>query len=131
MQNSVATKQLRSFGLTVGSIFAVIGLLPAVIRGEEPRLWVLMLAGWLLIPALVVPRVLRPVYRVWMAIGHILGWINTRILLGVVFYGLFTPMGLAMRLIGKDPMRRQFEPEVDTYRVVRQPRLGAHMTHQF
>lgn len=131
MQNSVDTKQLRSFGLIVGGIFAVIGLWPALVRGEEPRLWVLLLAGLLLVPALAVPRVLQPIYRIWMAIGHILGWINTRIILGVIFYAIFTPVAQAMRLMGKDPMRRRFEPEVDTYRVMRQSRPRDHMIHQF
>jgi hypothetical protein len=66
-----------------------------------------------------------------MAIGEILGWINTRILLGLIFYGIFTPLGLLMRLRGQDPMRRTLTPEADTYRVVRQPRPSSHMQHQF
>jgi hypothetical protein len=66
-----------------------------------------------------------------MTLGEGLGWINTRVILGVVFYGLFTPVGLLMRLRGKDPMRRNWEPDTDTYRVTRQPRHGAHMIRQF
>jgi len=124
-------KQLRSFGLLVGGIFAVIGLWPAVFHQEDIRLWALVLAGVLAIPALALPKSLRPIYRVWMAVGHILGWINTRILLGVIFFGIVTPMGLVMRLAGKDPMRRKFENAADTYRFVRRSRPGSHMTHQF
>jgi hypothetical protein len=66
-----------------------------------------------------------------MTLGHVLGWINTKIILGVVFYGLFTPMGLVMRLLGNDPMRQRLEPEAASYRVVRQARPSAHMTRQF
>ena len=44
--------------------------------------------------ALVWPRSLTQVYRLWMTVGEVLGWINTRIILGVLFYLLFTPMGL-------------------------------------
>ncbi len=84
------TKQLRSFGLIVGGIFACIGVWPALWRGH-----------------------------------------NTRLILGVLFYGIFTPLGLCMRLRGQDPMRRTLAPEVDTYRVVRQPRPATHMRHQF
>jgi hypothetical protein len=131
MRKDVEPKQLRSFGLLVGGVFAVIGLWPAVWRGESVRLWALGLALLLIIPALVLPRSLRLAYRGWMALGLALGWINTRLILGVVFYGLFTPWGLGMRLVGKDPMRRGFEPNADTYRVVRQPRSGAHMHRQF
>lgn len=122
---------LRSFGLMVGGIFALIGVWPALWRGQPLRLWGLLVGGGLIGLGLVWPRSLAHVYRLWMAVGEVLGWINTRLLLGVLFYGLFTPMGLLMRLRGKDPMRRTLTPEVETYRVVRQPRPASHMRHQF
>lgn len=125
------TKQLRSFGGIVGGIFALIGVWPAVWRGQSPRLWSLLLGGVLIVLAVVWPRSLTQVYRLWMTAGEVLGWINTRIILGVLFYGLFTPMGLCMRLRGKDPMRRTLAPDADTYRVIRQPRPSTHMRHQF
>ncbi len=129
--NEVGIKQLRSFGLMVGGIFVLIGLWPALLRGEDPRLWVLIFAGFLMIPALLFPRILKPAYRIWMATGQILGWVNTRIILGVVFYGLFLPTGLVMRLFGKDSMRLKLEEDTDSYRVVRQSRPNSHMKHQF
>ena len=125
------TKQLRSFGLIVGGIFAVIGVWPALWRGQPLRPWSLILGGALIALALVWPRSLAQVYRLWMAVGEVLGWINTRLILGILFYGIFTPIGLFMRLRGQDPMRRTLTPEVDTYRVLRQPRPASHMQHQF
>jgi hypothetical protein len=94
MTRNTDAAQLRKFGLLVGGIFCAIGLWPAVIRGAGPRSWALIVGVLLLVPALLAPRVLAPVYRIWMTVGEALGWINTRILLGVVFYGLITPMGL-------------------------------------
>jgi hypothetical protein len=131
MQQDKELKQLRSFGLLVGGIFAVLGLWPAVVRGAEVRLWGIVVAVLLMVPALVHPRSLRLSYRLWMALGQGLGWLNTRIILGLVFYGLFTPIGWVMRLRGKDAMQRCFEPDATTYRVVRQPRPSSHMTRQF
>ena len=132
MKSKSDIKQLRSFGLMVGAIFAAMGLWPVLFRGDDPRLWALVLAGLLVIPALVLPRSLGSVYQGWMVVGNILGWINTRIILGVIFYGLFTPIGLIRRfLLAKDSMLRKFEPEADTYRVVRQPRPSSHMKRQF
>ena len=128
---SVRPKELRSFGLLVGGIFVFLGLLPTFLGGESPRLWLLILGGMFIGPGLVFPRSLALIYRVWMGMGHGLGWINTRILLGAVFYLLITPMGLVMRLIGKDAMCRKYDPGADTYRVVRQPRPSSHMLHQF
>jgi Saxitoxin biosynthesis operon protein SxtJ len=131
MQPDLTAKQLRSFGFLVGGIFAFIGLWPVVWRGAEARLWAGVLGTLLVISAFVSPTSLRVVYRGWMALGQALGWFNTRIILGVVFYLLVTPMGLLMRLAGKDPMRRRYAPEADTYRVVRQPRPSSHMMRQF
>ena len=131
MTNHTDAKQLRKFGLMVGGIFCAIGLWPAIIRSQNPRLWALAVGVLLLIPALIVPRSLGPVYRVWMLVGETLGWINTRILLGVVFYGLITPMGLIMHRFGNNAMRRAYEPGAESYRVVKRPRPAAHMTRQF
>jgi len=81
--------------------------------------------------ALVWPRSLTQIYRLWMTVGEILGWINTCLILSVLFYLVFTPLGLYMRLRGKDLMRRTLAPEAESYRVVRQPRPSSHMRHQF
>jgi hypothetical protein len=131
MQNEADTKQLRTFALLVGGIFAVIGWWPVLWRGEVLRLWAVLLSVGLIVPGIVGPRSLGSVYRGWMILGHVLGWINTQILLGVIFFGLITPMGLVRRLLGKDSMRRSFEPEVGTYRVVREPRPSTHLRRPF
>ena len=125
------TKHLRSFGLMVGGIFALLGVWPAVWRGQPLRLWSLLLGGILMTLALAWPRSLTQVYRLWMTLGEVLGWINTRLILSGLFYLVFTPLGLYMRLRGNDPMRRTWAPEAESYRVVRQPRSAAHMRHQF
>ena len=124
-------KQLRHFGLIVGGIFAVIGLWPVLFRAQALRLWALALAVALVVPALVLPRSLTYVHRGWMAAGEALGWINTRIILSVIFYALVTPMGILMRRFGRDPMQRRFEPDATTYRVPKSSRTAAHMTRQF
>jgi len=131
MDNKKETKELRTFGLIVGGIFLILGLWPALWRGEEPRLWALIPGILLVFLGISLPGSLKRAQQVWMVIGHVLGWINTRIILGIVFYGLITPMGLVMRLFGWDSMRRTLVPQADTYRVVRQPRPPSHMKRQF
>jgi hypothetical protein len=131
MQNEITTKQLRSFGFIVGGIFAVLGFWPVLFRGEDPRWWIVALAGCLMVPALVFPRSLFWVYKSWMAIGHVLGWINTRIILGAVFYLIVTPTGILRLWLGKDPMGRQLRPDLDSYRIVRKPRPTSHLTRQY
>jgi hypothetical protein len=103
-------KQFRAFGVTVGGIFALLGCWPVLWRGEAPRLWSLGLAGALLLPALLAPGSLKYPYRLWMRLGHLLGRVNTRVLLGVIFYGVFTPVAWVLRLRGNDPMQRRLDP---------------------
>ena len=107
------------------------GLWPLVVRGMGPRWWAVALGVGLVGPALAMPRVLAPAHHLWMGLAEVLAWINTRLLLGVVFFGIVTPMGVVMRLLGKDPMRRKSDPSAVTYRVGRCPRPATHMMRQF
>ena len=131
MPHEVTPKQLRSFGLLVGGIFAVIGLWPLIWRGEGLRWWAMIATAILVLPAVVYPMSLKLIYRGWMAVGEVLGWINTRIILSIIFYGVFTPVAIVMRMRGKDPMRRGWDPNLESYREVREPRPGTHMQRQF
>jgi hypothetical protein len=130
--NQTATRnELRHFGLLVGAVFTVIGLWPLVFRGEPLRLWAIGIGCLLIACGGALPFVLAPIHKGWMWVGHILGWINTRILLGIVFYALVTPIGLVCRLMGKDTMRQGSAQSSTTYRVLRSPRPHSHMKYQF
>src|SRR5262245_24728810 len=131
MPNDITNRQLRSFGFTVGGIFALTALWPLIVRAEDARWWAVMVAVCLLIPAVVFPNGLFWPYKGWMAVGHILGWINTRIILGFVFYLIVTPIGIIRRWLGKDSMGRKLRPDLDSYRVVRKARPGSHLTKQY
>lgn len=131
MEQSATRKELRQFGLLVGAVFTVIGLWPLVFRGEPLRLWAIGVGGLLIAFGGILPQLLRPIHKGWMWVGHILGWINTRILLSIVFYAMVTPIGLVFRLMGKDTMRRAFAESSTTYRVIRSPRPHSHMKYQF
>jgi len=124
-------RRLREFGLLVGGIFGLIGLWPLVWRHQSPRTWALALAVALVVPALVAPRILKPVHGAWMKLAEALAWVNTRILLGLLFFAVITPIGALMRLLKQDPMRRQYAPLNDTYRVRSVARPGTHMLRQF
>jgi hypothetical protein len=66
-----------------------------------------------------------------MALGHALGWVNTRILLTVVFYLLFTPVAWLMHLLKNDPLNRRYDAAASSYRVARSTRPAEHMRQQF
>lgn len=107
----------RKFGLVTSAIIVVLfGLaLPWLLSLNFPRWpWIMAaaLSGW----ALLAPTTLKPVYVGWMKFGNVMNWINTRIILGIMFYGMFMPFGLVMRLFGKDPMHRKLDSNVTSYR---------------
>lgn len=131
MPEPKSTKDLRSFGLIVGGGFGVIGLWPLVRHGLPVRLWALELAVALVLAGLIVPRALRYPYRGWMFIGHCMGWLNTRILMTLIFYVVFTPAALFMRVIGRDAMTRKYESSAKSYRVNKAPRQASHLSHPF
>jgi len=110
---------LRKFGLTTGAI--TVGLFafffPWIFDIAAMPMWPWVVAGLLWVSALFIPAVLRPVYATWMKIGHVIGWINTRIILCAIFYVLVLPMGLIMRLFGKDPMARKVDKSTPSYRI--------------
>jgi hypothetical protein len=78
-------------------------------------------AGLIGIPGLLFPGIMRPIYVGWMMAAFPIGWTISHLLLGAIFYGVVTPIGLALRIFGHDPMHRTFDPEKDSYWVEHEP----------
>ena len=118
-------KGLRDFGLTTGiAVVVIFGLFfPWLLeRGWPMWPWIIAAVLWSL--ALIQPLWLRRIYRGWMGFGLLASRVMTPLVLGIVFFGMITPMALIMRLTGKDPMRRAFGPNQKSYRVksIKSPR---------
>nr|AYN62327.1 SxtJ [Heteroscytonema crispum UCFS15] len=125
-------KGLREFGLIGGSIVAVLfGFLLPVIRHHSLSVIPWVIAGILWIWAIIAPTTLNFVYQSWMRIGLVVGWIQTRIILGVLFYIMITPIGLMRRLLNQEPMKLRFEPELPTYRQLSKLRTTESMEKPF
>jgi len=112
------SKDLRSFGLifATGTLLIFGLLLPWLLDKPWPT-WPWVVAGVFSITGLLLPQLLRPVYWLWMKFGAVVGWINTRLILGITFVLFFIPVALAFRMLGKDPMRRKLEPSASSYRI--------------
>ena len=110
----------RAFGFVFAAVFLIVGLLP-VLDGGAPRLWSLAVAGAFLLVALVVPRVLSPLNKVWFKFGLFLHHVVNPIIMGIVFFIAVVPTGLIMRAVGKDPLHLQREPNAKSYWIMREP----------
>jgi multisubunit Na+/H+ antiporter MnhG subunit len=107
-------KDVRNFGLGLLIITGIIGGF-LLWRGRSAAPFFLGISLACLILALAWPTGLKPAYRFLMWLGEKLAWINTRIILALVFYLIFTPVGLITRLIGKDLLDRKLDPAKETY----------------
>ncbi len=111
---SATPKEIRKFGLMFGGICAAVA---GFMLYKENGHWPWFGGGCIFFFAagLGGHSVLRPIYTGWMKFAFVLGWINTRILLGMFFYLILTPTGLLMRVFGSDLLDEKMEPEVTSY----------------
>lgn len=110
----------RSFGLVFTVVFVLVGLWP-VFFGGAARYWALGIAAVFLIASFARPALLAPLNRIWTKFGLLLSRVVNPIVMGLLFYSTITPIGLVMRLFGKDPLRLRFEPEAASYWIEREP----------
>ncbi len=111
-------RELRLFGLTVGIVFALTGGL-IFWKGRAGYYYFLILAVTLLLPALIRPSLLKLVQKVWMGVTLLMGWIMTRVLLGVIFYLVMTPISLIVRGTGKKFLSHEHLNDPNSYWLIR------------
>ena len=106
----------RRFGVVVGCAFLLIAAILALRHHAGAAFLVcggvgcgLFLCGWL------APALLSPLERAWTRVAMALGWINTRLLLCLAFFLLFTPISLLIRLFRRDLLHRRFDPRLKSY----------------
>lgn len=121
----------RNFGLLFsGIIVGGLGLMLPLFQNRPLPLEPFVVGLGFLSFALFLPRYLKPIYEAWMQLGEYLGWLNSRILLGIVFFGLIFPMGFLKRL-WNDPLSRQIDKKAKTYRRFSQESLPQQMEHPY
>jgi hypothetical protein len=131
-QEHVEGSSDRSFGFVFAVVFVVIALWP-LWHGAALRWWSLGVAAALVVVSVAVPRILAVPNRLWLKFGLLLGRIVSPIALGILFYLVFMPIGMLMRLLGKDPLKLKRDAAATTYWVDREPPgpPPTSMTNQF
>jgi len=120
-QLKTGPRELRKFGLLVGGVFAVLGLLMWV-RGKPLFPWFLTPGILLVLCGAVTPRALKPVYLAWMFLALVLGFVVSNIILTVLFLTVFLAVGLTARLFGKDFLGLRLDRNRPSYWIRRERR---------
>ena len=124
-------REFRSFGLLLGALIAALFGVWPLLRSQHTALWPWIITAVLWLAALLRPTALSYLHQGWTGLGFVLGWINTRIILTVLFAVSIVPLGLLMRLFGRDRMARKFDPKLASYRVESKLRPEKSMERPF
>jgi hypothetical protein len=107
-------KDLRKFGLSVGIVLALIGIL--LYYFEKPSaIYFAVIGGILILLGVVLPQLLKPLNKIWMGLAIFLGFIMTRVILTTLFYLVITPIGLLAKIFGKKFMLLKYDKSAKTY----------------
>ena len=110
-----------SFGRTFAIIFAVIGIIAAWRGWRIGPVWFLVPAAAFAAATLLRPEILAPLNRAWLRFGLLLHKVVNPLIMGAIFFLVFTPMGLLMRAFGKDFLRLKRDPQASSYWIPREP----------
>lgn len=125
-------RNLRKFGITMGVAFLAIGIFVLSKHKHTPFVVISISAGFF-ITAFIAPLFLKPVYILWMRIALILSWVNTRLILFIIFYFIFTPIGLILKLFNMDLLNRKIDKDIQSYWVKKEKKdfMATHYERQF
>jgi len=122
----------RNFGLVMAAAATVFGCLP-LLRLAAPHWWLIGIAAAFAAPALAFPRALHPLNYLWFRLGLLLHRVMSPLIIGAVFFLCVTPIGLIMRMLGKDVLSLRRRADLTSYWIVRDPPgpEPGTMTNQF
>jgi hypothetical protein len=107
-------KDLRKFGLTVGSVLLLIGAVLYYFE-KASAIYFTSIGGLLVLTAVAFPEILKPLNKIWMGLAIVLGYVMSRIILTILFYLVLTPIGLLAKVFGKKFMDVKYNKSAETY----------------
>jgi hypothetical protein len=128
MHNNIQISSNRGFGIVFFVLFLLISFWP-LIDGQSLRIWSLALSLVFLLLGLLNSRLLTPLNLIWVKFGEVLGRVIAPIVMAVVYFIVITPIGLFMRLIGKDLLNTKYSKN-SSYWIKREKNIGS-MKRQF
>lgn len=128
-QKEIKISSNKSFGLVFFVIFIIIALWPLLNDGNI-RIWSIIVSIIFLILGLLNSKILTPFNKLWMRLGALLGIIVSPIVMGVVYFVIITPIGLIMKLFGKDVLNLKLDKNKKTYWTLKK-KIPSKMKDQF
>jgi Na+(H+)/acetate symporter ActP len=109
-------KEIRKWAVLMAIILVVIGAVQLYLLRHQNTATVLwLIAIVFLVDGLLFPSLLKPVYWLWMKFAGALAWINTRLIMVLVFYLIFTPVGIILRILGVDLIKQRWDEKKQSY----------------
>ena len=128
-QKEIKISSNKSFGLVFFVIFIIIALWPLLNNGNI-RIWSIIVSIIFLILGLLNSKILTPFNKLWMRLGALLGLIVSPIVMGVVYFVVITPIGLIMKIFGKDVLNLKIDKNKNTYWTLKK-KIPSKMKDQF
>lgn len=116
LKNIKTTKQnLKQFGLLFGAISLFVGIYLLFIQDKQAYPYFLVTGVLLFIITFTIPTILKPFYFLWMVFAAILGWVMSRLILSILYYLVFTPIGLIGRIFGFRFIEIKWDEDSESY----------------
>jgi len=119
----------KSFGIVFFVIFLVVALWPLINEGEI-RIWSIVISIIFLFLGLINSKILTPLNKLWFRFGILLGSVFSPIVMGIIYFGVITPIGFLMKLIGKDILNLKQNKKSSTY-WIKKEKVISNMKNQF
>ena len=117
-QLKTSDRDLRKFGLMVGGVFLLLGLL-FLARHPNRTPYFVWPGGILMIAGAIIPRAIKWIYIAWMSVAFVLGFVMAHVILALLFFLIITPLGLIARLSGKDFLSLKLDRSAKSYWIPR------------
>lgn len=122
-------KELKEFGLTIGIILVILGLV-ALLRNKDIYPYFLTVGIVLVVLGLTFYKILLPLQKIWMGFSVIIGFFVSRIILTILFYVVLTPIGIVIKLLGKDILDERIDKEKESYWHVKDASLKEKISYE-
>ena len=128
-KSKIEVSSNRSFGLVFFVVFLIIGLWPLLNEGQF-KIWSLFFSLFFLVLGLLNSKLLTPLNLLWTKFGILLGNVFAPIVMSFIFFLVVTPIGLLMRIMGRDLLRTKYNKSGKSYWIKREKRI-TKMNQQF